>query len=192
MQNWYLPGYFCLPFKEASYLFRDQFLNSALVCKLLLLHPTAPSFSNQSSYEGMVPGVFPSAVLPAETYTPSCSFMHSSSWARALGYGYKDVPCLLWLQLMAPWFFSNSFWASYCLTPKSQNCTVLSCSNLDWTTYICFYKGKSTHYTYIIFNSVYRCIDYIKIHRHIYTLSLLICLFGLSSSLLEEDGFFFL
>lgn len=47
-QNQYLPGYFCLLFrKEASYLFSHQFLHSPLVRKLLLLHPTAPSFPSQ-------------------------------------------------------------------------------------------------------------------------------------------------
>ena len=157
MQNWYLPGYFCLPFKEASYLFRHQFLNSALVRKLLLLRPTAPSFSNRLAYEGTVPSVCPSTVLPTETCAPSCNFMHSSSWARELGH--KDAPRLPWLQLMSPWFFSNSFWASYCLFPKSQNWTVLSRSNLDWTTDTSSNESKSNHYAYIIFNSIYRCID---------------------------------
>lgn len=87
-------------------------------------------------------GCFPALFFQLK-HAPSCSFPHPSSWARELGR--KDAPCLLWLQLMSPWFVSNRFWASYCLSPKSHNWTVLSCSNLDWTTDICFNKGKSTH-----------------------------------------------
>lgn len=86
-QNQYLQGYFWLLFrKEASYLFSHQFLNSPLVCKLLLLHPTAPSFPSQlmkvqfwQSQGYFLPLFFqPKHVLPAAA---SCTPAHKlRSW----------------------------------------------------------------------------------------------------------------
>lgn len=185
MWNWHLPVYFHLPVKEASHLFRHQF-NSASALELSLPHLTAPSFSTQSAYEDAVPEVFPSRVLPAATCAPSCSFMHSSSWAREPDH--KDALLLFWLQLTSPWFLSSSFWASCCLSPKSQNWSALSHSNWDWIRDICFIEGKPTHCAYVIFNAIYRCTHVSKYTgTHMF---LLFALFAFSSPLIDRDRFF--
>lgn len=124
--------------------------------------------------------------FPAATCAPSCSFMHSSSWAREPDH--KDALLLFWLQLTSPWFLSSSFWASCCLSPKSQNWSALSHSNWDWTRDMCFIEGKPTHCAYMIFNAIYR-----GTHVSKYTgtcMFLLFALFAFSSPLIDRDRFF--
>lgn len=124
--------------------------------------------------------------FPAATCAPSCSFMHSSSWAREPDH--KDALLLFWLQLTSPWFLSSSFWASSCLSPKSQNWSALSHSNWDWTRDMCFIEGKPTHCAYMIFNAIYR-----GTHVSKYTgtcMFLLFALFAFSSPLIDRDRFF--